>query len=273
METNPKVSVLIPHYNGAEYIEETIKSVINQTYSDFIELIVVDDCSPNKESLKFLKFLKTKYEFTLLEHEENSGAARAFHTGAKHASGDLIAFLGQDDLFKLDKIEKQVNYLEKNSLCVACYSGFELYEERLETYSPFITTETINAIKEKTIFPSLYIKNNFCFTLQGLLVKKEIVSQFFLPIWNKLLLDDWPIHIKLFNEKNEQIGFLDEVLFTYRVHDSNLSKQKIRTFAMVSDVIANMCPQKYQEEAMKYHIKHLGLNQKEKKFKNFFKWK
>jgi glycosyltransferase involved in cell wall biosynthesis len=107
----PKVSVIIPVYNGADYIAEAIQSVLEQTYPNF-ELIVVDDASPDHtaEVVKGFDDLRLKY----LVHQQNRGADRARHTGLQASSGEIIAFLDQDDYFHLEKLQAHVAFLEQN---------------------------------------------------------------------------------------------------------------------------------------------------------------
>ena len=92
----PKVSVIIPAYNGKEYLAEAIRSVLDQTYPNF-EIVVVDDASP-----EFLWDIINKFNdprVRIIRHERNFGAVAARQTGFKASSGDIIALLDQDDLF------------------------------------------------------------------------------------------------------------------------------------------------------------------------------
>jgi glycosyltransferase involved in cell wall biosynthesis len=107
----PLVSVIIPTYNGASFIGRAIQSVLNQTYSNF-ELIVVDDKSPDNtaEVVKQVDDPRLKY----FRHENNQGASTARWTGCNNSSGEIIAFLDQDDYFHPEKLEAHVSFLEKH---------------------------------------------------------------------------------------------------------------------------------------------------------------
>jgi glycosyltransferase involved in cell wall biosynthesis len=94
--TTPTVSVIIPAYNGAEFLAATIQSVLDQTYSNF-ELIVVDDASTDDTSQVVQQFDDPRVKF--IQHQENQGSDVARHTGLQASSGEIIAFLDQDDLF------------------------------------------------------------------------------------------------------------------------------------------------------------------------------
>lgn len=109
---NDLVSIIMPSYNTAQYIAETIGSVIRQTYQNW-ELIIVDDCSLDNTDDVVAPFLidnRIKY----LKNSKNSGAAVSRNRGLREAKGKWIAFLDSDDLWMPEKLEKQVCFMEKN---------------------------------------------------------------------------------------------------------------------------------------------------------------
>lgn len=120
------VSVIIPTYNRAQYIERAITSVLNQTYKDF-EIIVVDDNDPETEARKALEEKMMKYKnnskIKYLQHPKNMNGAVARNTGIKEAKGEYITFLDDDDYFISNRLEKMVNSLEKRKDYSAAYSS------------------------------------------------------------------------------------------------------------------------------------------------------
>jgi glycosyltransferase involved in cell wall biosynthesis len=106
----PLVSVIIPVYNSAKYIQKAIESVLSQTYRHY-EIIVVDDGSTDGTRRKLESYQnKIRYVF-----QENQGAAAARNTGIKLANGELVAFLDSDDFWSITKkLEKQVACFAKN---------------------------------------------------------------------------------------------------------------------------------------------------------------
>ena len=99
----PLVSVIIPVYNSAKYIQKAIDSVLDQTYSNY-EIIVVDDGSTDETRQKLQSYQnKIRYVF-----QENQGSATARNTGIKLAKGDLVAFLDSDDFWSMpEKLDRQ----------------------------------------------------------------------------------------------------------------------------------------------------------------------
>ena len=125
MNRNPKVSVIIPTFNRAQYIAETIKSVLNQTDNDF-EIIVVDDGS-NDNTREVLKAFINKIKYI---YKENAGAASARNVGIKNAQGKYIVFLDSDDLFLPKKLEIQVPILDKYPEIDFVYSDVFYFKEK-----------------------------------------------------------------------------------------------------------------------------------------------
>ncbi|HEY3580949.1 MAG TPA: glycosyltransferase family 2 protein [Pyrinomonadaceae bacterium] len=108
--TSPRVSVIIPAYNAAEFINETLDSVFAQTFSDF-EVIVVNDGSPDTEDLE--RALKRYPEKLRYIKQENQGAAAARNTGIRAASGEFVAFLDADDTWLPTFLQKQLELLQR----------------------------------------------------------------------------------------------------------------------------------------------------------------
>lgn len=109
---NDLVSVIMPSYNTAEYISESVASVRKQTYTDW-ELIIVDDCSTDNTDEIVKPFLSDK-RIKYIKNETNSGAAVSRNRALREAKGKWIAFLDSDDLWHPEKLEKQIRFMEKN---------------------------------------------------------------------------------------------------------------------------------------------------------------
>ncbi len=122
---NELVSIIMPSFNTGKFIKESIDSVINQTYRNW-ELIIVDDCSNDitDEVVKNINDSRIVY----LKNEVNSGAAISRNKALKKAKGEWIAFLDSDDLWKKDKLEKQVKFMKENNYCFSYTNYIEIDE-------------------------------------------------------------------------------------------------------------------------------------------------
>ena len=114
-------SIIMPSYNTAPYIKETIQSVLDQTYTNW-ELIIVDDCSTDntEEVLATINDSRIRY----FKNEKNSGAAVSRNKALREAKGQWIAFLDSDDLWMPEKLEKQINFMKKNRYSFS-YTNYE----------------------------------------------------------------------------------------------------------------------------------------------------
>ncbi len=114
---SPKISVIVPTYNRAYQLKETLCSVLTQTYQDF-ELIVVDDGSIDDTSKVVKEFPRVKH----LTLKENYGVSIARNVGLASAKGKYICFLDSDDLWDQKKLKIQFCWMEDNTDCQVCYT-------------------------------------------------------------------------------------------------------------------------------------------------------
>lgn len=119
---NELVSIIMPSYNTADYIAESIESVLAQTYSNW-ELLIVDDCSTDNTDEIVASYLndgRIKY----FKNDHNSGAAISRNRALQEASGTWIAFLDSDDLWLPNKLSKQVSFMKKHNYAFT-YTQYE----------------------------------------------------------------------------------------------------------------------------------------------------
>ena len=116
------VSIIMPSYNTAPYISDSIQSVLAQTYGDW-ELIIVDDCSTDDTDRVVTSFLSDR-RIKFFKNERNSGAAVSRNKALQEAKGKWIAFLDSDDLWMPDKLQKQVSFMVENGYSFS-YTNYE----------------------------------------------------------------------------------------------------------------------------------------------------
>ncbi len=133
---NDLVSIIMPSYNTAKYIAKTIESVLAQTHKNW-ELIIVDDCSTDGTDEVLKKYLSDK-RIEYLKNSHNSGAAVSRNRALREAKGKWIAFLDSDDLWMPEKLEKQIDFMEKNDYHFS-YTNYEEIDEESVSNGRFIT--------------------------------------------------------------------------------------------------------------------------------------
>ncbi|NHV60337.1 MAG: glycosyltransferase family 2 protein [Candidatus Verstraetearchaeota archaeon] len=105
----PKVSVILPCYNGSLWISDAVKSVLHKTYDDFELVIVGDGSTDNSKSIISQHLSDERVHYI---YQKNRGFSGAVNRGIKESKGDLIGFIGQDDIWMPNKLEVQVKYFD-----------------------------------------------------------------------------------------------------------------------------------------------------------------
>ena len=132
-----KVSIIMPNYNSARFLDETILSVIGQSYRDW-ELLIVDDCSTDSSLEIIKKFQLQDDRIHLIINDKNRGAAYSRNIALKHATGKWVAFLDSDDVWLPEKLEKQIYFMENNGYDFS-YAICELIDENSVAIGKYVT--------------------------------------------------------------------------------------------------------------------------------------
>ncbi|MEF2843823.1 MAG: glycosyltransferase family 2 protein [Catenibacterium sp.] len=119
------VSIIMPSWNTERFIAETIQSVLDQTYTNW-ELIIVDDCSSDNTDELVASFKDERIKY--LHNEKNSGAALTRNKALREAKGEWIAFLDSDDLWMPEKLEHQIDFMNKNGHSLS-FTEYEKIDE------------------------------------------------------------------------------------------------------------------------------------------------
>lgn len=217
LNSKPLVSVIIPSYNHGCYIEEAIRSVIDQTYKN-IELIVIDDGSTDN-SLTLLSDLSIKFGFKFVA-QENQGVCKTLNRGVREFSkGQLICILASDDRFDLSKIELQVKELCNNKSSEFCFTqAVEFDTSDGKELRVFPKRNFTGSVLNKIIFRQPYAAGSIMFTRS---LYDEVGG--FDPT---LKAEDWDFSIRC--AAKTDFSFVAQPLFYYRSHASNTMKTMSR---------------------------------------------
>lgn len=126
MEEYGLVSIITPSYNCGKFIEASIQSVLAQTYQNW-ELLIIDDCSNDDTEVHVAKYKDIRIKYYKLA--VNSGAAVARNKALQEAKGKWIAFLDSDDIWKPEKLERQLNFMNSNGIAFSYHSYSEINED------------------------------------------------------------------------------------------------------------------------------------------------
>jgi glycosyltransferase involved in cell wall biosynthesis len=217
--TNAKVSVINPFYKGEKYIAQAIESVLAQTYDNF-EIIIVNDGSPDDSIAGIRPYLHLP-NVKLIE-QENRGVAAARNAGIRNSSGEIVAFLDQDDWWLPDKLAVQVAHLAahpENQLV----HGYQSYAQ--ENRQPVEFSGDWVADLHADCFGTLFQRNRIA--ILTVAVRRSCLDQ--VGLFNERIsrADDYELWLRI--ARRFPLGFIDQPLGVYRLHGGNASRD---SFAM-----------------------------------------
>ena len=207
------VSIITPSYNSAKYIAETIKSVQNQTYSNW-EMIIVDDCSSDntEELIKEIQLTDSRIHFFKLDQNSGSGIAR--NKGIEYASGNYMTFIDSDDIWFSDFIKNSIEAIQ-TSKTPFVFSSYRRSNDNLEfVYSDFI-------VPQKVTYKDI-LKSNSISCLTAFLDIKILGKKYMPKIRKRQDMGLWLQYLK---EIPYAYGIQDPQAI-YRIRENSLSRNK-----------------------------------------------
>jgi glycosyltransferase involved in cell wall biosynthesis len=210
---NSLVSIITPSYNSIKFIEETILSVLAQSYEEW-EMIIVDDVSTDGSDKIVEEYVKKDSRIKFIRLARNSGASKARNRAIEEATGRYIAFLDSDDTWNPNKLEKQVEFLQKNNLALT-YSAYDTMDEN----SSYVNRRSV---KESITYADM-LKSNHIGNLTGVYDVK-----FFGKVYMKEIgHEDYVLWLTLLKKVKEAKG-INEPLANYRILSNSLSSNKLK---------------------------------------------
>lgn len=219
----PLVTIITPCYNSADFIKETINSVLDQTYVNW-ELIIIDDKSKDRSCEIIDEYTKKHEKIRLIKLEQNGGVSNARNVGLKEAKGKYIAFLDSDDIWLKEKLAKQVNYMEGQSLPMT-FCAYNRIDEAGDVISRKI--EAPNTVNYHQL-----LSHNVIIFSTSLTLKSAIADTKF----KKLGHEDWIFWLDIF--KKPFIGHgINEPLVLYRVRKGSVSSNKLKVIGFTWKIL------------------------------------
>lgn len=217
-ETPPRVSVVIPAYNVAEFIGETLDSAIGQKFREH-EIIVVNDGSPDTAALE--RVLNTRLEEIIYIKQKNLGAGPARNTAIEHARGNVIAFLDGDDVWLPDYLALQLVHLERHHLDMV-YCDAMLFGMNSAYRRTFM--ETAPSTGDADFESILDLKCNVI--TSGTLARKQAIVDAGMFETERVRAHDFHLWLRM-ARNGAMIGYQTKPLLKYRVHTDSLSGDSI----------------------------------------------
>jgi glycosyltransferase involved in cell wall biosynthesis len=284
---NPKVSVIIPVYNGSNYLTEAIDSALNQTYRNIEILVINDGSKDNGATEEIAKSFGNKIQYF---NKENGGVATALNLGIKNMTGEYFSWLSHDDVFIPDKIERQIKYIVDHNLInekFVLYSDYHIIDENSnitgEYQCPFIDPMKMG-LALLTFYPV-----NGCTTLipvdvfktSGLFNKNLITSQDY-DLWFRISKNFPFYHQKFFLLKSRHHSMQGtKTIKTMHWETENFIIESIKSISnddlckLTNESLIVSClrlsinfTKQYYFRSTKFILKHLIINIRKTKIKD-----
>lgn len=264
-----KNSVALCTYNGEKYIREQIDSILEQSLK-VDEIVVCDDGSTDK-TLSILAEFENKFPdiFKIHINEKNLRSVKNFEKTISLCTGEIIFLSDQDDVWENDKVKIFSDFFEDNqNVDVVCSNGFIIDENSLQQnlYTvwdvPRFLSENKKEINYFKIFATI---GNFA-TGASMAIRKSFINQVLpFPTVQGLHHDEW---IALVSSEKKKFAFINEKLFSYRIHSEQqvggicYSKDEVSKEKLISRFDYDKAPKTFRD----FKIKLRTLNDKERKF-------
>ena len=204
-----KIDIILPNFNSSDYIKDTIRSILKQTYKNW-NLIIVDDCS-DKKTKKILKKITKNKKIKIFWLKKNKGAAFCRNYALKKSRSPYIAFIDSDDLWKKEKLECQLRFMEQNNYQFT-YTNFEAFGEKDKLISPPLEYDYSKFIHNTSISTST------------MMLKREVAT--LAEFTNTKICEDYFYKCKIL--KNTNAYCLNDFLTKYRVRKNSLQSKNFR---------------------------------------------
>ncbi|AXY55795.1 glycosyltransferase [Acinetobacter chinensis] len=226
----PLVSVIIPCYNHEKFIQESIQSVIDQTYSR-MELIVIDDGSKDNSVQKIEEMrsaCESRFEHFQFIFRENRGLSRTLNQGLSLAHGDYFSTVASDDIMLPEKTVTQLDVFKKDPLITAVFGAHQYIDDESR-----VVSVKKGAYREFSFQEIFYHQHDIPASSQMI----RLSSLRDIGGYNEnTKVEDWDLWLRL-TESGAKLVYIPDVIVGYRMHDNNLSKDKSLMFNEVFNIV------------------------------------
>ena len=213
---NDLVSIVTPIYNSDKYIKTAIDSVQAQTYQNW-ELILIDDFSQD-DTLNILEdIIKNDPRIKLIMLNSNCGSAYARNKGIELAKGRYLAFLDSDDIWRSEKLDKQITFMKKGAYSFS-FTSYNKINDKGDGIGPVLIKKSVIQYSDL-----LYTNSIGCLTV--ILDLKILGGKRYMPLIN--MRNDYALWLSLLRDGDKAHGMID-VLADYRCRKSSLSSNKLQ---------------------------------------------
>lgn len=257
------VSVIIPVYNVEQYLEEAIKSVMNQTLKN-IEIIIINDGSTDKSEIIIENYLKVDKRIVLIK-QKNKGQSVARNQGIKKARGKYIYFMDSDDFIEQETLEKCYLECEKNKLELICFDAITFLDTSANNFDCKLLNYNRNFLKENRIYSgkeiiSKSLKNKKYIVSPCLyFFKKSILQEKKIKFYEGIIYED-TLFTTLLLTNIEKLMYLSNRFYYRRYRRDSIMTSKIQEKNLKSLFLIFKELEKYRVKKLKDRLDIKNFN-------------
>lgn len=209
-----EVSVILPVFNGQEFIKETMNSVLNQSLKTF-ELIIINDASTDETEKVIHSYNDRRIVYKKLAR--NCGVANARNAGIKLAQGKFVAFIDSDDCWDRNKLQQQLSFMKENGINFS-YSNYSLVNDNGKVI------KCINNLPKKSTYQSLLVTNSI--PLLTVIINRQLITKDqFLNVHH----EDYATWLQILRKSSEYAALYPYITAHYRVRENSVSSNKFKS--------------------------------------------
>jgi glycosyltransferase involved in cell wall biosynthesis len=218
------ISIIIPVYNVEEFITDCLESVIDEKYSDLVEIIIVNDCSTDRSKEIIMKKIKSKRNFSLINNVTNLGLSSSRNIGLKESKSDFVLFLDSDDVINLSSVLSLVRVvIDYNlDLLVFRYSRFISLNNLVMPFQTFDFSEK-NVFNGPDALYKLLKSNKYDPVAWNKIYSRKIIVDNEMEFFPGIFAEDELWTPKVFLASN-RVGLASIIAYFYRINPSSITE-------------------------------------------------
>ena len=257
----PKISVVLPVYNGRRYLKTSIESVLNQTHRDF-ELIIWDDGSTDETVALMAGYLDSRVR--RFASDRNRGLFTTLNLAIQQSKGEYIRLWSQDDVMKPNCLERQLAFLERNTQLAMVYCMCDKIGDDQQVAIPADFKSHPKIIDPQVASEIMFHHGSITGNIANVMLRKSALNDVGLFREDLLVSGDFEMWVRL--TERWPIGFLDESLMYLRIHKEQFSRRSglfptfMREDGPIFETLIGRLPSELKDHAKRYDRRHRQLN-------------
>jgi glycosyltransferase involved in cell wall biosynthesis len=218
----PLVSIVLPTYNGARYLDDSVRSCLAQTHTNW-QLIIVDDCSTDDTPLRIAQYISADSRIQSVRHETNRKLPAALNTGFRVARGDFLTWTSDDNYYLPEALQSMLTFLESHPEAGMVYTDWTMVEENDGSAQRMVVGDPNDLIIENRIGP--------CFLYRRQV--KEVIGSYAEDLF---LAEDYDYWLRV--SRHFRLLPLHQNLYYYRCHGMSLKSRHQDMIVRVADAVS-----------------------------------